>query len=43
MHKFAQAHLPISIDARNRQEYLPRQIEPKSLETLRLSFEGVAA
>jgi len=43
IHKFAQRSSPISIDARKRQEYLPRQIEPKSLKTLRLSFESAAA
>jgi hypothetical protein len=43
IHQFAQPHPLISIDARKRQEYRARQIEPRSLETLRLTFEGVAA
>jgi hypothetical protein len=43
MHKFAQSSQQNSIDAPNRFHYLPRQIELKSLKTLWLSFEGVAA
>jgi hypothetical protein len=43
MHKFAQHYAPIFIDAQVKREYRARQIEPKSLETLRLSFEGGAA
>ncbi len=35
IHKFAQTSPPISIDAPQRNEYLPRQIEPESLKTLR--------
>jgi hypothetical protein len=43
MHSFPQVALPISIDAPRRRDYLHAQIEPKSLKTLRLSFEGAAA
>jgi hypothetical protein len=43
MHKFAQGFLQNPIDAANRSAYLPFQIEPKSLETLRLSLEGASA
>jgi hypothetical protein len=42
VHIFAQARHPNSIDAATRKEYLPPQIEPKSLNTLRLSFESTA-
>jgi hypothetical protein len=43
MHSFPQVTLPISIDAPQFRDYLRVQIEPKSLKTLRLSFEGAAA
>jgi hypothetical protein len=43
MHSFPQVALPISIDAPQLRDYLRVQIEPKSLKTLRLSFEGAAA
>jgi hypothetical protein len=42
IHTFAQPFPPISIDAQNRIHYLPHQIEPGSLKTLRLSFERAA-
>jgi hypothetical protein len=34
---------PISVDAENQKFYLAPQIEPGSLRTLRLSFEGAAS
>jgi hypothetical protein len=43
VHTFAQTSRPISIDAAKHNEYLPSQIEPKSLKTLRLSFKSAAA
>jgi len=43
VHTFAQASQQNSIDDVTRKEYLPLQIEPKSLKTLRLSFESAAA
>src|SRR5882757_7727257 len=43
VHTFAQTFPLNSIDAAKHNEYLPLQIEPKSLKTLRLSFESAAA
>jgi len=43
IHKFAQPHRQIPIDAKTGQVYLPLQIEPRSFITSRLSFEGAAA
>lgn len=43
MHKYAQIFSTIFIDARDQQEYRARQIEPESLETLRITFEGATA
>jgi hypothetical protein len=43
IHTLAQPPRHNPIDAPNHFHYLPRQIEPKSLKTLRLMVEGAAA
>ncbi len=43
VHRFAQSLQQNSIDVVKENEYLARQIEPGSLRTLRVSFEGAAA
>jgi hypothetical protein len=43
INSFAQTFPPISIDAKGRCDYRASQIEPKSLETLRLKLEDAAA
>src|SRR6266849_2925688 len=43
VHTFAQSFRQNSIDCLKQNEYLARQIEPGSLRTLRVSFEGAAA
>jgi hypothetical protein len=43
IHKFAQSFPLILIDGQNRCDYRARQIELKSLKTLRLSLEGASA
>jgi hypothetical protein len=43
IHNFPQPGRQILIDAINRFYYLPLQIEPKSLETLRVTLESAAA
>jgi hypothetical protein len=42
IHKFAQIFPHNSIDALQHCDYLPRQIEPGSVRTLRLSSKGAA-
>jgi len=43
IHSFAQSFRQNLIDALRQNFYLAHQIEPRSLRTLRLSFEDVAA
>ena len=43
IHTFPQPGRHFLIDAKNRFRYLPLQIEPKSLETLRLTLTSAAA
>ena len=43
VHTFAQSLQQNSIDGLKQNEYRSRQIEPGSLKTLRVSFEGAAA
>ena len=43
VHSFAQCFIHISIDAANEKAYFAFQIEPGSVRTLRLSFQGAAS